>query len=201
MRSRLHRHGVGVADEIEPYAAPTLSVGFVRKRVLHVFIVVGIAVVRGEPIHQLGGGRQSGEAEVEAPKQGSRRGFRCRSESTLFELGQNEGVDRVTHPPGAFDLRHSRPLKRGPGPVLLRCRRAGSIPPILSVPSGEAVGGRAEEDDECEECQHQLPASLCVVPKLCSAMWPILAGRLLGDRILTHRRIRALEVRVLVLTD
>ena len=119
--------GIGIAHDVQPMPPPALAVTRVSKQPVD-FLPVGVGVgITGESMHLLGSRGQADEVEIEAPQQEPLRGRRSGSQLPALQLGQDEGIDRVLHPPV---LAHPRDLGRlqlqpGPSPLLVSGFREG----------------------------------------------------------------------------
>ena len=96
---------VGIAGHVEPVPAPTLAKLRPREQPIHDFgkSVVGIVGQKGFDLFRFG--RQPGQVERGAPNQCAFISRRARFELVLFQLGQNETVDRIAWPVFLFDSR------------------------------------------------------------------------------------------------
>src|SRR5262249_24959245 len=109
--------GVGVARQIEPLAAPALTVGFRRQKPLD-YSLIGIGgFIVEEGLHFGWRRRQSGQVVRDAPNQGSFIGVSDWVEMLLVQLRQNETVNIVADPCGIYG-RNGRALRRLKRPEL-----------------------------------------------------------------------------------
>ena len=124
---------VGVAGEIEPLLRPVFAEGRLREERGDVVLIgLGRAVFH-KGLDLAPGGRQSGEVDREAPRQGMAIGFGRGLEAFLLESGEEKSIDLV-HRSGVFSHdRHLALHRRIVGPMFL-------ILPALCDPPADQVG-------------------------------------------------------------
>lgn len=115
--------GFGIANEIEPMAAPAFAVAGVGEEFIDLlFVGEGIGIVEEGPGF-FGGGREADEAEVETTEECAAAGFGGRCEVLFFEFGEDEIVDGV------------------PGPLLVCDGWGGCFCGELAEPGPVVIGG------------------------------------------------------------
>ena len=114
----LEAGGVGVANQVQPVAAPTLSITGGREQAIDQFLVGVFRGVVDELGDLLRGGRQAVQIEIGAAGEHGAIGGRGWAKAFLVEPGEDEGVDRVAYPRGIFhcwNRRADRLAERPPG--------------------------------------------------------------------------------------
>jgi hypothetical protein len=104
-------------SQVEPVLPPALAVTRAGQQSIdHALERVGPAVGE-EGIDFLWGRGKAGEVKSNTADQGCALGLGRMRNAQLFELGQDEPVDRVAHPARLFDRRRFDPLHRLKSPV------------------------------------------------------------------------------------
>ena len=106
-----------VASQVEPVAAPALSVVGRRQEALDQPLVGFRGIVRDECGHVLGRGWQAGQIEEEPSDEGRLVGLRRWRQALVGELGHHERVHRVADPSLAGNRWRARALDRLERPV------------------------------------------------------------------------------------
>src|SRR5205814_8672664 len=111
--------GLGVAREIQPYAAPTLAVRRRLEQPVDELVVGGGILVVGEGIRLLDRGRKARQVERESAHQRIAVGFGRGFEPFLDQPDEDEAVNLVPDPAcGALDVGYRGPLRLYESPVL-----------------------------------------------------------------------------------
>ena len=108
---------LGIADEIEPMPTPLLSVLGRLQQPINQLLVSLRRAVRDEVIDVLSARRQAGEVVAHATNQSRFLRRLAGRKSRRFELCEDVGIDRITHPVGSFDRRRIEPTNRLIGPI------------------------------------------------------------------------------------
>ena len=108
--------GIGVANQIEPVPAPTLPVVGIAQQFLDFLLIGGLARVAEKPCHGFRSGGHAGQIEIDPAQQGPSGSRRRRLHPLFLQLGQDQGVDGVSHPVPVSNCRDVRRLQAGEGP-------------------------------------------------------------------------------------
>src|SRR4029453_2327738 len=114
---------VGVAHDVEPVPSPLFPVAWRSEQPFHHFVKSSARAVSKEALYLLRRGGQTRQVVSHAPDQLKARGRRSRGKSGLFELPENERVNRRTT--RAAHFRNLRMLHgiEGPGRAYFRVLR------------------------------------------------------------------------------
>ena len=134
--------GVGVARQIQPVPAPVFPVAGIGQQLFHLLPVGLRRRIGQEPLHGFGRGWETDQTEVEASQQAAGRDRPGRFQLLLFQLGQHEGIDRVSHPllvpdRGDLGLGDGSPGPNRLGGILCGLGHQGGIQ--LIDPAGDAL--------------------------------------------------------------
>ena len=108
--------GVGVANQVQPVPAPADAVIVTGKQPLDLPAIGLGGRILEKAFGFLRSGRQSDQAEIEAPQASPVGGGRRRDHSLLFQPGQDEGIHPVLDPGAVAHLGHRRFGQGRPGP-------------------------------------------------------------------------------------
>jgi len=116
--------GVGVAGRVEPVARAVLTpLRGVHEAIDPALVGVGARIAH-ELLDPFGTGRQAGEVEGGAPREGAAIGLRVGLETLGLEARQNERIETAPHPCGVFHRRQGcllgleeRPVRLPVGPL------------------------------------------------------------------------------------
>ena len=111
--------GVGIPGRIEPVERHPLAIAGRSQQPVDLPLIGLGRRVGQERVQLRGGRRQAGQVERHPAQQRGPVGFGRRMQPALFELGQDEEVDRVANPTGLLDGRQFVSPRRGERPVRL----------------------------------------------------------------------------------
>ncbi len=160
--------GFGVADQIEPVAAPAFSKsGRGQQLVDDSFVGIG-PFVRQECGDGCGGRGQPHRVEIDPPNPGPLVGLSCRGLTGSLHLGQYEPVDRSPWPAGLVDRGRSDTLQRLKGEALRTTFKSAAPVGASRSGAGVAVAGQGLHLDPFYEDSHclfrQLPVRRHLIP-------------------------------------
>ncbi len=138
---------VGIADDVEPMLGPSLPMPRRCQEPVDNGCTGVFTVVREEFFEFFWCRRKTGEIESRPSQPGDPACFGRGRKTVLFELLENEGIDRILAPIRTIESRDTRPLHRSERPV---------VGPILHLRVVDAIGPHGTFFDPLSQYRHRV---------------------------------------------